>query len=175
MFSDPVKNLKQFGLKEDMIVADLGAGTGFYSIAAAKMVPRGKVYSIEIQKDFLNSIKNKAIELDLNNLECFLGDVEKKGGTQIKDKIVDAVIASNVFFQIENKNKFIEEISRILKDDGSVLLIDLLNESSVLGSKLRETVPEEKLKQMFEEKGFVFDRKIDAGKHHYGIILRKLK
>ena len=52
MFTDPVKNLKLFGLAEDMIVADLGAGTGFYTLAAARMTPQGKVYAIEIQKDF---------------------------------------------------------------------------------------------------------------------------
>ena len=37
MFTDPVKNLKQLGIRDDMIVADLGAGTGFYSIAAAAL------------------------------------------------------------------------------------------------------------------------------------------
>ena len=60
MFSDPIKNLNQLRIRENMIVADLGAGTGFYSIAAAQIVPNGKVYAIEIQKDFLNTIRNKA-------------------------------------------------------------------------------------------------------------------
>lgn len=175
MFSDPVKNLKQLGLREDMIVADLGAGTGFYSINAAKMVPKGKVYCIEIQKDFLGAIKNKAVELNLNNLECFQGDVEKKGGTKIKDEIVDAVISSNVLFQVENKDGFIDEIKRILKVGGSVLLIDWLDESSILGSKLQKVIPKDKARKMFEEKGFVFDREIDAGDHHYGMILKKEK
>ena len=62
MFTDPIKNLKQFGIREDMVVADLGAGTGFYSIPLAFMVPHGKVYAIEIQKDFLTTIKNKIKE-----------------------------------------------------------------------------------------------------------------
>ena len=62
MFTDPLKNLKAFGLKEDNIVADLGAGTGFYSVAAGHMVSRGKVYAIEIVKDFLETIKNKVKE-----------------------------------------------------------------------------------------------------------------
>ena len=53
MFTDPVKNLKAFGLREDSIVADLGAGTGYYSVAAGALVPRGKVYAVELQKDFL--------------------------------------------------------------------------------------------------------------------------
>src|ERR1035437_1056624 len=114
MFTDPVKNLKQFGLREDMIVADLGAGTGFYSIAAAQIVGRGKVYAIEVIKDYIVTIKNKAKELRLNNIECFWGDVEKIGGTKIRDGIVDAVIASNILFQVEDRDKFIAEIKRIL-------------------------------------------------------------
>jgi len=175
MFSDPVKNLKQFGLREDMIVADLGAGTGFYSISAAKMVPHGKVYSIEIQKDFLNTIKNKAVELNLNNLECFLGNVEIKGGTKIKDGIIDAVIVSNILFQIENKEKFIDEIKRILKVEGSVLLIDWLNEASTLGSSFEKAISKEKAREMFEAKNFIFEREIDAGDHHYGMIFKKGK
>ena len=66
MFTDPVKNLKAFGLRDDMIVADLGAGSGFYSLTAASMVPRGKVYAIEVIKDFLVGLKNKAKEAHLN-------------------------------------------------------------------------------------------------------------
>ncbi len=112
MFTDPVKNLRAFGLGENMIVADLGAGSGFYTLAAAKMVPNGRVYAVEIQRDFLTTIKNKTAEARLDNVECLLGDIERTGGTKIKDKVVDAVIASNVLFQVENKNKFIEEIKR---------------------------------------------------------------
>lgn len=173
MFADPVKNLKAFDLRENMIVADLGAGSGFYTTAVAKMVPMGKVYAIEIQKDFLTTIKNKTNEARLNNVECFLGDVEKIGGTNIKDGIVDAVIASNIFFQIENKDKFVEEIKRILKSGGKVLLIDWSDSSSVLGSGVGSIISKEKVRALFENKGFVWQRDIDAGAHHYGIILMK--
>lgn len=171
MFTDPVKNLKAFDLREDMIVADLGAGSGFYTIPVAQMVPRGKVYAIEIQKDFLITIKNKAVESHLNNIEYLLGDVEKKGGTKIKDKIIDAVIASNILFQVEDKDKFVEEIKRILKPRGKLLLIDWFNNSSGIGASFDKIIPKNKAREMFERKGFVWQRDIDAGTHHYGIIL----
>lgn len=175
MFSDPIKNLKQFGLRENMVVADLGAGTGFYSIAAAKMVPNGKVYSVEIQKDFLNTIRNKAAELNLNNLECFLGDVEKKGGSKIGDEIVDAVLVSNILFQIENKDRFIDEIKRILKKGGAVLVIDWNKEKDSFGSKFDSNMSKEDVIKIFQAKGLKLEREIDAGDHHYGIILTKKK
>ena len=100
MFTDPIKNLRAFGLREDSIVADLGAGTGHYSLAASILVPFGKVYAVEIAKDFLTTIKNRATEAKCSNLECLWGDVEKIGGTNLGDNIVDAVIASNILFQV---------------------------------------------------------------------------
>ena len=141
MFTDPVKNLKAFDLRENMIVADLGAGSGFYTIPVARMVPQGKVYAIEIQKDFLITISNKTIEAHLNNIECLLGDVEKIGGTKLKDKIVDAVIASNILFQVGDKDKFIEEAKRILKSGGRLLLIDWSDNSSSIGPSFAKIVP----------------------------------
>lgn len=170
MFTDPLKNLKAFGLKEDNIVADLGAGTGHYSILLAGLVPRGKVYAVELQKDFLDTIKNKIKEAHLQNVEIIWGNVEKIGGTKIGDSVADAVVASNVLFQLEDKEKFIEEITRILKPKGRVLLIDWA-ESSILGAKM--IVPKNKAQEMFERKGFKLEREIDAGAHHYGIILIK--
>ena len=172
MFTDPVKNLKQFGLGENMVVADLGAGTGFYTLAAAQMVPRGKVYAIEIQKDFLGTIKNKVKDARLNNVDCFLGDVEKIGGTSLADAVADAVIASNILSQIENKDKFINEIKRILKKGGKLLLIDWSDVSSI-HSDLKKIVPKNQARKMFENNGLIFNKEINAGEHHYGMIFKK--
>ncbi len=175
MFSDPVKNLKAFDLRDDMTVADLGAGTGSYAIAAAEMVPRGKVYAVEIQRDFLTAVKNKAEEARLGNLECFLGDVEKIGGTKIRDESMDAVIASNVLFQLDDKDKFVEEIRRILKPNGRVLLVDWSSDQSSIMSGSKRVVTENQATELFNRYGFSLLRKINAGEHHYGIIFLKNK
>lgn len=170
MFTDPIKNLKAFGLKEDNIVADLGAGTGFYSVTAGNIVSSGKVYAVEITKDFLGTIKNKIKEAHLNNVEIIWGDVSKLGGTNIGDGIVDAVIASNILFQVGDKERFVDEVKRILKKSGRILLIDW-SEPSIMNAK--NIVPKGKAREMFERKGFVLERDINVGEHHYGMILVK--
>lgn len=176
MFTDPVKNLRAFGLRENMIVADLGAGTGFYTIPLSFMVSGGKVYAVEVQKDFLQTIRNKVKEAHLNNVECLWGDVEKIGGTKIGDNIVDAVIASNVLLQIVDKDKFIEEIKRILKIDGRVLFIDKSSESFIhKNSNTGKCMLKADIKKVFERKGFSCERDIDTGEHHYGIIFKRDK
>jgi ubiquinone/menaquinone biosynthesis C-methylase UbiE len=170
MFTDPVKNLKALGLKEDDIVADLGAGTGFYSIPAGHIVAKGKVYAVEIAKDFLEVVKNKVKDARINNVEILWGDISKVGGTKLRDGIVDAVIASNILFQVEDIEQLILEIKRILKTNGRVLLIDW-SEAPVI--RARTIIPKNKAREMFEKKGFILQREIDAGEHHYGMILIK--
>ncbi len=171
MFTDPLTNLKTFDIKETDIVADLGAGTGFYSILAAQIANKGKVYAVEIIKDFLEIILNKIKEAKLENIECLWGDVEKLGGTKIGDAIADKVIVSNVFFQVKEKNIFIEEIKRILKEKGEVLFIDWSPSSPMPHKEL--AITQKKAREMFEKKGFILEREIDAGLHHYGMIFIK--
>jgi ubiquinone/menaquinone biosynthesis C-methylase UbiE len=175
MFTDPIKNLKQFGLKDNMILVDLGAGTGFYSIIAAEMIFRGKVYAIDIVKDFLATIKSKAKDLDLDNLECIWGNVEKIGGTNLADNIADGVLISNILSQIEHKDNLAKEAHRILKDDGRVLIIDWLKQFSKNEKFSEKSISLEEAKSLFENNGFIFDHEIDAGITHYGIIMKKKK
>lgn len=171
MFSDPVKNLKAFGLKDNDVVADLGAGTGFYSVAAGLITTMGKVYAVEINKDFLETINKKIKDANLKNIEILWGNVEKIGGTKLGDGVVDAVIASNVLFQVEDKASFVDEIKRILKPNGRVLLVDWSPECSIL--KVKNPISKDKASDMFRNKGFKIEREIDAGACHYGIIFTK--
>ncbi len=170
MFSDPAKNLKAVPIHEHDVVADLGAGTGHYSIEAGRLAHLGKVYAIEVQKDYLEKVRHLAQDARLNNVECLWGNIEKRGGTKLGDAVVDVVIASNVLFQVEDKVGFIEEVSRILKPNGKVLLVDW---SDVSHFRSIAIIPKAQAREMFERKGFVFDREIDAGTHHYGMILVK--
>lgn len=173
MFADPSQILRQLGLRENMIVADLGAGTGHYSIAAAHLVPNGKVYAVEVQKEFLSAVTAKAKEARVKNVEAIWGNVEKLGGTKLKDHITDAVIASSILFQVEDRNGFIAEIKRILKPGGELMLIDW-SDSSDMVSRAHGIINKNEARKMFEESGFKWQRDINAGAHHYGMILVRL-
>ncbi len=173
MFADPGKILKQFGLADNMIVADLGAGSGFYAIPAAKIVHHGKVYAVEVQKDFLKTIQNKTSDAHLTNIDFIWGDIEQLGGTKIKDGILDRVIASNILFQVQDKQKLLDEAYRILKPEGKLLLIDWADVSLSMGPRPESIIKKDKAREMLEKKSFIFERDIDAGAHHYGMILIK--
>src|SRR5680860_1853680 len=123
MFSNPEKNIAQLNLREGMYVADFGAGVGLYSKFASKKVGEsGKVYAVEVQKDFVHKLEGELKDWKISNVECVWGDIERLGGTKIADRSMDVVIISNVLFQAEDKLGLVDEAKRVLKSDGSCLL-----------------------------------------------------
>jgi ubiquinone/menaquinone biosynthesis C-methylase UbiE len=175
MFSDPIKNVEQFTLKLGSSVADFGSGSGHYSMALAMAIgDKGKVYAVDIQKELLERLKNDANQKGIFNIEVIWGDVEKEGGSHIKSEFIDAVVISNLLFQVPQKEAVAKEALRILKKGGRLLLIDWSDSFGGLGPQNDAVVSKEKAKALFESVGFVIDREIQVGDHHYGLIFRKL-
>lgn len=173
MFTNPEQNILRLGLTEGMRVADFGAGTGFYSKAASPRVGyTGKVYAIEVQKDLVKKLEHDIKTWGLSNIECVWGDIERRGGTKIADHSMDAVIVSNVLFQVEDKVGLVDEVRRVLKKDGKVLLIDWSASFGGMGPKEEHVVNSDKAKELFERKGFKLEEGISTSPNHYGIIFR---
>ena len=173
MFSEPEKNLHQFNLSPGQQVADLGAGSGFYSLAAARLVGgAGRVFAIEIQKDLLSRLKNLAVDEHLSNVDVIWGDVEKLGGTSLRDGSIDRAIVSNLLFQTEDQENLLKELKRILKPGGRALVIDWSDTSGLVGSSLK-LVPKEQVVKLFNDAGLNLEKEINAGDHHYGLIFAK--
>ena len=174
MFSDPSQCIEQFDLQSGSRVADLGAGTGAFAIAAAKAVGEaGKIYAVEVQKGLLERRKSEARAARAHNVEALWGDIERVQGTHLKDASIDAAVASNVLFQVEDKNGFVTETKRILKPGGKALLIDWTDSWNGMGPHKTQVVTENAARELFEKAGFQFVKKIDAGEHHYGLVFRK--
>ena len=171
VFTDPKKNLEQFDLHPAMRVADMGAGSGAYSLLAAALVgDSGRVYAIDVQKDLLETLKREANKKHLLNIEVIWGDLDKNAGTKLRDKTVDRIIASNILFQLSDKNTFVKEVKRILRPEGKVLVVDWTDSFGGLGPEQKSIITKEACTELFTKNGFVVHKSIAAGMHHYGII-----
>lgn len=175
MFSMPEKNIEQLHLADDEIVADFGAGSGAYTVAAAKaMHDTGKVYAIDVQKDILTRLESSCREEHLGNVSFIWGNLEKLGGTKLADGSCDVVILSNILFQVSDKKAVMVEAKRVLRLGGLLLVIDWTESFNNMGPVKEKVFPEADGRKLAKELGFLFDRPINAGNYHYGLILRKV-
>lgn len=175
MFSDPEKNIAQLALASGMQVGDFGSGPGFYSLAAARAVqPSGQVFAVDIQKDLLQKLKNGAKQNSLNNINIVWADLEHLGGTKLRENSLDAVIAANLFFQIENKDALCLEIKRVLRPLGRALVVDWTGSFGGIGPLDKDVVAKDQMIKLFDDHGLKLDREIAAGGQHYGLIFRKV-
>jgi len=173
-FTNPVENINALGVFDGMVVADLGAGTGAYTIPLAERVGEtGRVYAVEVQKEFLSNIKDAAAARGFKNVEVIWGDIERLGGTKIKDASIDAVVISNVLFQAEDKPGLLLETKRILKPGGKLLLIDWKDSFANLGPAPLMVVTADMARELAVREGFLVAKEIPAGEHHYGFIMVK--
>jgi ubiquinone/menaquinone biosynthesis C-methylase UbiE len=174
MFSDPRHNIEQLGISDGMIIADLGSGSGFYSMEAARIVKTmGKVYAVDVQKPMLERLKKEADRNHLRNIEIIAGNLEELGGTRLRENFCDVAIASNVLFMLEDRKTFLLEARRILRQKGRLLLIEWSASFSHMGPHPDQVVYKDDALRMIKEAGFTFEREISAGAQHYGIICRK--
>jgi ubiquinone/menaquinone biosynthesis C-methylase UbiE len=174
-FTNPKENLNALQLNDGMVVADLGAGSGGYSLIAAGEVGNGKVYAIDIQKDLLEKLQNEASQKGITNVEILWADLEKEGGSNLRDSSVDALIISNTLFIVEKKDVFIKEAKRILRQAGKALVVDWASSFGGVGPQSEQIFSEEKAQKLFKDNGFSIEKTLmNPGEHHYGFIAKKI-
>ncbi|MHB1561608.1 MAG: class I SAM-dependent methyltransferase [Isosphaeraceae bacterium] len=109
-------------LKPGMGVADVGAGTGFFTrLFAEKVGPSGKVYAVDISKPFLKHIAEDAKKNHLDQIETVLGSQD---ATNLPENSVDVVFLSDVYHHFEKPEKSLASIHRALRPGGKLVVIE---------------------------------------------------
>ena len=170
-FSTPRDNVLHLALREGMKVGDFGAGSGHYARAAAPIVGHGgRVYAIDVQEDVLKHLKLNTHEHHQNIINSVWGDIEKPGGTHLRNASLDAIMLANTFFQIENRFALLKEMKRVLKPGGKLLVVDWAGSYGGIGPTPEHVVTEHQAEDFFINGGFHKVKSFRAGPHHYGIV-----
>ncbi|MDH4299849.1 MAG: class I SAM-dependent methyltransferase [Dehalococcoidia bacterium] len=128
-FLDPIRRLfeppkKLVGpyVKDGQVVADLGCGSGYYTLALAELVgPKGKVYAVDLGKSCIRALEKKARKGGYRNIEAHASSASDV--SFIKDKSVDFVLANGLLCSMaEHRKEVVNEIKRILKRKGQAYL-----------------------------------------------------
>lgn len=164
-----------FHIREGDIVADYGAGSGFFlSVLSRAAGEAGRVFACEIQKNLVEKLGDQARTLGLHNVHPLWCDLEAANGIKISTGELDIAVLVNTFFQMEDKETAVQEMGRTVRKGGKFFVVDWAESFSGLGPQPKQVITATETKALFEANGFIVDGEYDAGEHHYGLAFRKV-
>jgi ubiquinone/menaquinone biosynthesis C-methylase UbiE len=121
IIQDPKRIVKKY-VKEGMSVLDVGCGPGLFSFEMAKIVgPKGKIIATDIQQEMLDKLKNKISRLEIEKRIKIHKCEKNKIGL---NKKFDFVLAFYVAHEVENKDRFFNELNHLMKKGKNLLIAE---------------------------------------------------
>jgi predicted methyltransferase len=146
VFDDPERDawqkphqvIEALGLRPDAVIADIGAGTGYFAVRFANMVPAGKVYAVDVEPDMVRYLAERAKKEKRPNLVAVKGAA---GDPRLPEK-ADLVVLVDVYHHIEQRERYFRALAASLKPGGRVAVIDFRMDSPSGPPKSARVAPE---------------------------------
>jgi arsenite methyltransferase len=167
----PDEVVKALDLKNGDMVADIGAGSGYFSRRLARAVgPDGKVYAVDVAGDILAYLAERASRERLTNIVTI---VSAPGNPMLPKNSVDLAFFCDTTHHIEHRVNFYRNLLPALKAHGRVAIIDYRPDSPHAPHKPEQLVPRSQVISEAQEAGFKFVRDFQFLPYHYFLIFEK--
>jgi arsenite methyltransferase len=151
-YQKPHEVIHALGLKSGEVIADIGAGSGYFTFHLARHVgEKGKVYAVDVSSDMILHVNRRIRELKTSNVVSILADPDDP---LLPDQSVNRVFFCNVWHHIENQTKYLSLMKKMLKPGGEVIMIDFHKKETPVGPPLKTRIAREDLIKQMENNGF---------------------
>jgi len=121
-YQKPQEVMGALGLKAGEVIADIGAGSGYFTFRLAHHVgDRGKVYAVDVSPDMIRHINRRIRELKATNVVSILADPDDP---LLPHASVNRFFFSDSWHHIDNQTKYLSLIKKVLKASGEMVMID---------------------------------------------------
>ena len=168
LWQNPDKILEQLDLKASQTVADLGCGSGYFSVPISKKVK--KVYAIDLQKEMLEHLEKKLLNQGIKNIITVLSSDGSK--IPLPEQTIDTLLTVNTLHEFQNLDSMAEEIRRVIKQKGHAVIVDFKKAESDFGPPLAIRIPKQDAMALFENHGFETANTLEL-QHHYVLVFQR--
>jgi ubiquinone/menaquinone biosynthesis C-methylase UbiE len=166
----PSKALDALELKPGMVVADIGAGSGYYSSRIAKRVgPTGRVYATDIQQGMIDILDRRIKAEGLTNITTVLGGMDDP---RLPPASIDLAIMVDVYHELQQPQIFLQRLKETFRPNGRLVLLEFRKEDPKVPILEVHKMSVAEVKQEMEAEGFVLDKVIDVLPWQHIIVLR---
>lgn len=156
-------------LDEDDVVADIGAGIGYFSFPVAERVPRGVVLAVDIQQEMLDEIERRKTARGVENVRTVLGEVDDPG---LDAASVDVMFIVDAYHEFSHPLEMGRAMLRALKPGGQLIVVEDRAEASDSGGNLHR-MSEAQARKELEAAGFAWRRTDDFLPKQHFLVFQK--
>ncbi len=169
----PAKLIESLQLKPSMTVADIGAGSGYFTRRIARKIqPDGLVYAVEIQSEMLEILEANMKRHQLKNFRSVLGT---ERDPKLPASSVDLVLMVDVYHEFSFPHEMMTKIHQALKPDGKVVFVEYRGEDPKVPIKPLHKMTEAQVKKEAKAQGFSWIKTLDVLPRQHIIFFEKRK
>ncbi len=149
----PSKAIAAIDLAPNAVLADIGAGSGYYSFRLSEKVPQGKIVAVDIQPEMLDFLRKKSAELGITNVEPHLGTIED---VKLPAASLDAALMVDSYHEFSHPREMLASLHHALKPGGRIFLLEFRGEDPKVPIKPLHKMTEAQARLELESAGFRF-------------------
>ena len=151
-YQKPDEVMKALALRQGEVVADIGSGSGYFTLRFARAVgDTGRVYAVDISPDMIRHLNRRLRDAGVRNVVPVLADPDDP---LLPDASVDRFVIVDTWHHIEDQVKYLSQMKRMLKSGGQVVHVDFQKRELPVGPPLAMKIAREDLVKQMEEAGF---------------------
>ncbi len=149
----PSRAIALLDLAPDTVIADIGAGSGYYSFRIAPLVPDGEVIAVDIQQEMLDHLKSESQKLEIANVRPHLGTIES---LELPEDSLDAALMVDAYHEFSHPAEMLRSLHTALKPGGKIYLLEYRAEDPEVPIKRLHKMTAAQAIREFEALGFTF-------------------
>ncbi|GGA59047.1 class I SAM-dependent methyltransferase [Okeania sp. KiyG1] len=167
---NPQSAIDYLDLKPTDVVADIGAGTGYFTFRISPLIPQGKVIAVDVQPEMLELINFVKNEENITNIETVLGDVDNP---KLSPSTVDIALLVDAYHEFEYPREMMLGIVAALKSGGRVILLEYRGENPMIMIKGLHKMTEKQVKKEMNSVGLVWQETDDFLPQQHFLVFKK--
>lgn len=161
----PDEVVRKLRLKPGDVVADIGAGTGYFTRRFARAVgPEGRALGLDIETSLVNYMKEDARKFNLKNYEA---RVVKPDDPELPPQSVNVVFLCNTYHHIDNRVDYFKNVSKALKPGGRVVIVDFYKKKLPVGPRPHHKLSQKAVRKELQKAGYRLIRSHDFLPYQY--------
>lgn len=168
---DPERAIDLIGLKPGMMVGDVGAGVGYFTLRMAKRVaPTGKVYANDVQPGMLRRLRQRAAAEGITNIETILGT---ETDPRLPANTLDLIIMVDVYHEFSRPQEMLQALKTALKPDGRLILLEYRKEDPSVPIRPEHKMSVAEAKAELEAEGYKLEKVLPDLPRQHILIFKK--